>query len=265
MDHYTSQPKVLNRIDKVFLEKKNILNIYFTAGYPKLEDTIKVAEALQKGGADMLEIGIPFSDPIADGPTIQKSSMVALDNGMTLATLFSQLTDLRERVEVPVLFMGYINPILQFGIEEFCVECQRVGIDGLILPDLPMKEYLEEYQVLFEKHGLHNIFLISPNTHPERIKQIDNNSSGFVYMVSSSSITGAKLGIADQQVAYFERIKAMNLINPRLIGFGISNKETFQKACDYANGAIIGSAFVNQLGEDASEEAIVGFVKKIRG
>jgi len=257
--------KETNRIDKTFEQTKDILNVYFTAGYPALDDTLRVAKSLQDGGVDMLEIGIPFSDPIADGPTIQESSMVALENGMTLAKLFEQLSDLRDQVKVPVLLMGYINPILQFGIERFCEECERVGIDGVILPDLPMKEYLEEYKALFNAHGLHNIFLISPNTRPDRIEEIDRQSGGFIYMVSSSSITGAKQGIADQQVTYFERINAMKLKNPRLIGFGISNHETFGKACNYSDGAIIGSAFINLLKKDASEVAIQEFVKEIKG
>lgn len=254
-----------NRIDEAFEAKKDVLNVYFTAGYPEIDDTIRIAKSLQEGGVDMLEIGVPFSDPIADGPTIQQSSMVALENGMTLSKLFDQLTDLRAEVEVPVLLMGYINPIIQFGIEEFCAECQRVGVDGVILPDLPMKEYLEDYKELFATHGLHNIFLISPNTHADRIEKIDQHSGGFIYMVSSSSITGAKQGIADEQVSYFERINEMQLSNPRLIGFGISNNETFAKACEYAEGAIIGSAFINQLGKDASDEAIRNFVHEIKG
>ncbi len=257
--------KTLNRIDSTFSAHKNILNVYYTAGYPALEDTVRIAKNLQDGGADMIEIGIPFSDPIADGPTIQESSMVALENGMTLPRLFDQLKGLRKEVTVPVLLMGYINPILQFGIEAFCAACEEAEIDGLILPDLPIQEYLESYQELFEVHGLHNIFLISPNTSEERIELIDQKSSGFVYMVSSSSITGAKKGIADEQVAYFERVKSMGLKNSTLIGFGISDQETFDKACQYANGAIIGSAFINQLRKDASDEAVQQFVKTIKG
>lgn len=256
--------RILNRIDKVFSDQKDILNVYYTAGYPELEDTVRIAKSLQDAGVDMLEIGIPFSDPVADGPTIQESSLVALKNEMTLAELFDQLGDLRMEVKLPVLLMGYINPIFQFGIEQFCEACEKVEIDGLILPDLPIDEYLEKYQELFASHGLHNIFLISPNTKPDRIQLIDQESSGFIYMVSSSSITGAKKGIADEQVAYFNRIMEMGLRNPTLIGFGISNAETFKKACEYADGAIIGSAFINQLKEDASDEAIVEFVKNIK-
>lgn len=256
--------RTLNRIDKVFSDQKAILNVYFTAGYPKIGDTVRIAKSLQDGGADMIEIGIPFSDPVADGPTIQESSMVALDNGMTLKKLFDQLKELRNEVTVPVLLMGYINPIIQFGIEKFCEECEKVEIDGVILPDLPIREFLEEYRELFESHGLYNVFLISPNTQEDRISLIDRESGGFIYMVSSSSITGTKKGIEDDQISYFGRVQEMNLKNPRLIGFGISDQESFQKACEYSNGAIIGSAFINQLKEDASDEAIQKFVKKIK-
>ena len=260
----STNQRVMNRIDYTLSEKQKILNIYFTAGYPKMEDTIRIARSLQEGGADILEIGIPFSDPIADGPTIQESSVQALENGMTLARLFEQLSDLRREVSIPVLLMGYVNPIIQFGIENFCEECERVGVDGIIVPDLPISEYLEEYQTLFQSHGLHNIFLISPNTGEERIQLIDSESSGFIYMVSSSSITGAKKGIDDAQISYFERIQKMNLNNPRLIGFGISDHDSFRKACEFSDGAIIGSAFINQLRKDASSEAIIDFVKSIK-
>jgi len=259
-----TQQKVTNRIDDVLREKQNVLNVYFTAGYPKFEDTIRVARSLQDGGADMLEIGIPFSDPLADGPTIQESSSVALDNGMTLKALFEQLTNLRGEVHLPVLMMGYLNPIVQFGLEAFCEKCEEVGIDGLIIPDLPIQEYLDDYREVFLRHGLHNIFLISPNTSEDRIKQIDEWSNGFIYMVSSSSITGAKKGIGSGQLDYFARIHKMNLKNPRLIGFGISDHDSFSKACEFANGAIIGSAFINQLREDASGEAIKRFVTSIK-
>ena len=259
-----TQQKVTNRIDQVLEAKQSILNVYFTAGYPQLDDTIRVAKTLQEGGADMLEIGVPFSDPLADGPTIQESSSQALDNGMTVQVLFEQLVSLREEVQLPVLLMGYLNPIVQFGLERFCEKCEEVGIDGLIIPDLPIQEYLQAYRETFLKHGLHNIFLISPNTSEERIRQIDEWSDGFIYMVSSSSITGAKKGIGSEQLDYFERIDHMKLKNPRLIGFGISDHDSFSKACEYANGAIIGSAFINQLKKDASEEAIKKFVTSIK-
>ncbi len=260
----STNQRVMNRIDFSLSEKDEILNIYYTAGYPSIDDTLRIAKSLQLGGADILEIGIPFSDPIADGPTIQESSVTALGAGMTLAKLFDQLTDLRHEVDIPVLLMGYINPIIQFGIEKFCKACERVGVDGIIVPDLPITEYLEEYQELFQTHGLHNIFLISPNTSEERIRLIDQESSSFIYMVSSSSITGAKKGIDEKQINYFDRIQHMKLKNPRLIGFGISDHNSYKKACEYANGAIIGSAFINQLKKDASDEAIVQFVKNIK-
>lgn len=256
----------MNRIDQAFESgKKDILNVYYTAGYPKLDDTIRVAQALEAGGANMIEIGIPFSDPIADGPTIQESSTQALDNGMTLKLLIEQLKGLREKVSIPVLLMGYINPIVQYGFEAFCADCEEVGVDGLILPDLPMYEYEELYRPVLAKHGLYNIFLISPQTSDERIKKIDELSSGFVYMVSSSSITGAKGDITDSQIDYFNRVNSMNLENKRLIGFGISNRSTFSEACKYGDGAIIGSAFIKLLGEDASDESIKRFISEIKG
>ena len=256
---------ITNRIDEVFQKKKEILNIYFTAGFPSLDDTIRIAKALEQAGADMLEIGIPFSDPVADGPTIQDSSHQALENGMSVKKLFEQLEDLRKEVTIPVLLMGYVNPIIQYGIESFCDDCARVGVDGVIVPDLPMQEYLDQYQAHFESKGIHNIFLISPNTSEERIREIDGNSNGFIYVVSSSSITGAKKDVQDGQLAYFERIESMKLNNPTLIGFGISNNETYQAACGHANGAIIGSAFIKQLASDASEKGIEAFVKGIKG
>ena len=255
----------MNRIDQTFEEKgKDLLNVYFTAGYPELGDTLRVAKALDQNGADLIEIGIPFSDPIADGPTIQESSETALASGMTLALLFGQLQDLRQHVSVPVLLMGYINPILQFGFERFCQKCQEVGIDGLILPDLPMYEYQTHYKAVLAEYGLYNIFLISPQTGEARIREIDEHSQGFIYMVSSAAITGAKSDISENQEAYFQRINDMNLKRNLLIGFGISNHETYAKACQYANGAIIGSAFIKQLKEDSSEEAIKNFVENIK-
>lgn len=256
---------ISNRIDAAFSQGDDILNIYFTAGYPQPDDTLRIAKALEKAGADMLEIGIPFSDPVADGPTIQESSMISLENGITLARLFDQLKELREEVQLPVLLMGYANPIIQFGIENFCSRCEEVGVDGVIIPDLPMQEYLEHYQVHFKEKGIHNIFLISPNTVAERMKMIDSHSSGFIYMVSSSSITGAKTAVQEGQLAYYNRINSMNLQNPRLIGFGISNQETYRAACNHANGAIIGSAFINQLNTDSSEEGITNFIHSIKG
>lgn len=254
----------MNRINEVFSsKKKNVLNIYFTAGYPKIDDTLRIARALQAAGTDIIEIGIPYSDPIADGPTIQDSSQKALDAGMSLKLLMVQLQDLRKYISIPVILMGYINPVLQYGFIEFCRDCKEVGIDGIILPDLPMQEYVEIYQPTFEKYGIYNIFLITPQTSEQRILRINEVSKGFIYMVSSASITGAKQHVSQEQVDYFERIQKMNLSIERLIGFGISNKETFNNACKYASGAIIGSAFINQLSKDASDEAIISFVGSI--
>ncbi len=254
----------MNRINKVFFsKKKNVLNIYFTAGYPKIDDTLRIARALQAAGTDIIEIGIPYSDPIADGTTIQYSSQKALDAGMSLKLLMIQLQDLRKYISIPVILMGYINPVLQYGFGKFCRDCKDVGIDGVILPDLPMQEYLETYQRTFEEYGIYNIFLITPQTSERRILRINEVSKGFIYMVSSASITGAKQNVSQEQVDYFERIQKMNLSIERLIGFGISNKETFKNACKYASGAIIGSAFINQLSKDASDGAIISFVGSI--
>lgn len=238
----------MNRIHYLFNTKQDrVLSIYFTAGFPKLEDTIPVMEAIQAGGADIIEIGIPYSDPIADGPTIQDSNMIALENGMSMKKLFEQLKGFRAKIHLPVVLMGYLNPIMQFGMEEFCKKCKEVGVDGLIVPDLPMQQYLDEYKSLFDSYGLVNTFLISPQTSERRIREIDENTDGFIYMVSSHSITGAKADISDEQIAYFERMKAMNLKNPRLIGFGISDAQTFTTASKYSNGAIIGSAFIKTV------------------
>ena len=254
----------MNRIDEVFSKKKKgVLNIYFTAGYPKIDDTLRIARALEAAGVDLIEIGIPYSDPIADGPTIQDSSQKALDAGMSLKLLMKQLQDLRKYVKIPVILMGYINPVLQYGFTKFCQDCKGVGIDGVILPDLPMQEYVEMYQQTFEEHGIYNIFLMTPQTSEKRVFQINEASKGFIYMVSSASITGAKQEVSQAQIDYFERIQKMNLSVQRLIGFGISNKETFDNACQYASGAIIGSAFINQLNKDDSDEAITSFVGSI--
>ena len=255
----------MNRIDQAFIDKKDrLLNVYFTAGYPNLDDTLSIAKALDEGGADLIEIGLPFSDPVADGPTIQASSTIALDNGMTLKKLFDQLATLREHVSVPVLLMGYINPVLQYGFEAFCAKCAEVGIDGLILPDLPMYEYEEMYQSVLEKYGLYNVFLITPQTSEERIQKIDSLSKGFIYMVSSASTTGAKSGISTEQISYFQKINSMGLKNKRLIGFGISDNESFSKACEFADGAIIGSAFIKLLEENSSSENIKNYIQQVK-
>ncbi len=238
----------MNRIDYLFKTKKErILSIYVTAGFPNLEDTLPVMEAIQASGADIIEIGLPYSDPIADGPTIQESNTIALENGMSIRKLFSQLLGFRAKIHLPVVLMGYLNPIIQYGVEEFCKKCKEVGVDGLILPDLPLQQYVEEYQEIFEKYGLFNTFLISPQTSEKRIREIDQYSSGFIYMVSSHAITGGKSAISPEQLAYFERVEAMNLSHPRLIGFGISDAASFQMASRYSQGAIIGSAFIKQI------------------
>lgn len=238
----------MNRIDYLFQTKKErILSIYVTAGFPNLEDTLPVIEAIQAAGADIIEIGLPYSDPIADGPTIQESNTIALENGMSIKKLFTQLLGFRAKIHLPVVLMGYLNPIIQYGVEEFCKKCKEVGVDGLILPDLPLQQYAEEYQEIFEKYGLFNTFLISPQTSEKRIREIDQHSSGFIYMVSSHAITGGKSAISPEQLAYFERVEAMNLIHPRLIGFGISDAASFQMASRYSQGAIIGSAFIKQI------------------
>ena len=245
----------MNRIEKLFSEKKkNILNVYCTAGYPHLDDTLKVLYSLQKHGADMVEIGMPYSDPLADGPVIQQSSMTALQNGMTIQKLFEQLKDCRNKItpsgdggfHLPLILMGYLNPVLQFGIEKFCKMAKAVGVDGVILPDLPIYEFENEYRKYFEENDLHFIFLITPETSEERIKKIDVLSKGFIYAVSSSSTTGNNKEI-DHQEDYFVRLQKMNLKNPVLVGFGIKDKQTFQSACKYSNGAIIGSAYIKAL------------------
>ena len=239
--------KKMNRINQKMKEDKKLLSIYFTAGYPNIDDTVSVIKDLEKSGVDMIEIGLPFSDPLADGPTIQASSTAALKNGMTTERLFEQLKDIRPSVSIPLIIMGYFNPVLQYGVEAFCKKCQEIGIDGLILPDLPADVYDEEYKTIFEKYGLINVFLITPQTSDERIRYIDSISDGFIYMVSSASTTGAKSGFGNTQTEYFERINEMNLNNPQVVGFGISNNETFTQATTYAKGAIIGSAFIKHL------------------
>jgi tryptophan synthase alpha chain len=237
-----------NRINHLFETKKeNILSVYFTAGFPNLNDTVEIIQQLEKNGVDLIEIGMPFSDPTADGPTIQRSSEVALKNGMSLELLFEQLKNIRQTVKIPLILMGYLNPVYQFGVEQFCAKCAQIGIDGTILPDLPLDEFEQEYKTIFKQNNLHNILLITPQTSESRIRQIDAASNGFIYMVSSSSTTGAGKKVEDFQQSYFERVQNMNLKNPRLIGFGISDRSTFKNACKYANGAIVGSAFIQAV------------------
>lgn len=252
----------MNRINQKLQENKKLLSIYFTAGYPTLNDTASIIHNLEKNGVDMIEIGLPFSDPLADGPTIQASSTKALNNGMTTEVLFKQLKDIRKTVKIPLIIMGYFNPMFQYGIEEFCKKCQEIGIDGLIIPDLPVDVYHEEYQSVFEKYGLINVFLITPQTSNKRIQYIDSISNGFIYMVSSASTTGAQSGFGDEQTQYFKRIHKMNLKNPQIIGFGISNNTTFTQATQYAKGAIIGSAFVKHI-TNKGINTIDAFVKSI--
>lgn len=253
----------MNRIEQKLQENKKILSIYFSAGYPNLNDTVQIIQDLEKNGVDMIEIGLPFSDPLADGPTIQESSTIALHNGMTSQLLFDQLSTIRESVKIPLIIMGYFNPMLQFGIEAFCQKCAEIGIDGLIIPDLPVDVYAEKYKATFEKYGLINVFLITPQTSDDRIRFIDSVSSGFIYMVSSASVTGSQTGFGSTQADYFERIATMNLKNPQVVGFGINNAETFNQATQYAKGAIIGSAFIQDLTKKGTTK-ISEFVKAIR-
>lgn len=255
-----------NRLTELFKHKnRNLLSVYFTAGYPQLNDTLTIAKALEKAGADFLEIGFPYSDPVADGPTIQNSSQKSLDNGMTLKVLFKQLENLRKEVSLPIILMGYVNPVIQYGVERFCEDAAKVGVDGVIVPDLPMYEYEELYRETFEKNNLSNIFLITPQSSDERIRKIDELSNGFIYALSSSSTTGSKLHVDGLQTdAYFDRLKGLQLKNPLMIGFGINDRKSFDKACTSANGAIIGSAFVKILENGYSEQQINDFVKTIR-
>lgn len=252
----------MNRINIQLQRDKKILSLYFTAGYPKLNDTVPIIETLEKSGVDMIEIGLPFSDPLADGPTIQASSTQALENGMTTQRLFDQLKDIRKTVRIPLLIMGYFNPILQYGIEKFCRKCAEIGIDGLIIPDLPVAVYEKDYQAIFKQNGLLNIFLITPQTSEARIRQIDTISDGFMYMVSSASVTGSQNTFGKTQQDYFERIAQMHLKNPQIVGFGISNRETFLQATEHQKGAIIGSAFVSYL-KNNPIESIPEFIKTI--
>ncbi len=253
----------MNRIDSLFGGgKRNILSIYFCAGAPSAGSTVPVIKALRDGGVNMVEIGIPFSDPLADGPVIQSASAKALRGGMTLKLLFSQLRDIRKEVDIPLLLMGYLNPIIHFGFEAFCRECADCGIDGMIIPDLPFKDYMEEYKPVADKYDLRMIMLITPETSEERIRMIDANTSGFIYMVSSASTTGAQSSFDEAKQAYFKKINAMDLKNPRMIGFGISNRQTLEAAFANASGAIIGSKFVSLLDESGSPEEAVEKLKK---
>ncbi len=255
--------KTMNSIQQIFQKNdKNLLSIFFTAGFPKLDATKEIIEELGENGVDFIEVGLPYSDPLADGPTIQHSSSVALRNGMNLDVVFNQLQEIKKKNTTPLVLMGYVNQIIKYGEDAFCEKVVACGIDTIIIPDLPMVEYENHYQTLFKKYGITNVFLITPQTSEDRIRKIDSLTEGFIYMVASSSITGAKGEISTQQIDYFERIKAMNLQSKLIIGFGISDNETFTKACEYGNGAIIGSAFIKSLDKNGVE-GIGSFVKSI--
>ena len=245
----------MSRIKKLFEKKnKNILSVYFTAGFPSLNSTLTVMKSLQDAGADMIELGIPYSDPLADGPVIQSSGTIALANGMTIKHLFKQLKNFRNEIGLPVLFMGYMNPIIQYGFENFCRDAAEVGVDGLILPDLPMFEFEKEFGIIVSKYNLDFVFLVTPETEESRLRKLDQLSSGFIYAVSSSSTTGKVAELSDQG-KYFERLQTSKLQNPVLIGFGIRDKSSFRKACTYASGAIIGTAYIRVL-ENATDQEI---------
>jgi len=253
----------MNRINKKLQEDKTLLSIYFTAGYPTLTATKNILERLEQSGVDMIEIGLPYSDPLADGPTIQKSSTQALKNGMTTKVLFEQLKNIRSTVSIPLLIMGYFNPIFQYGVEAFCKQCQEIGIDGLIIPDLPIDVYLNEYQPIFERHGLINIFLITPQTSKKRIHFIDTVSKGFIYMVSSASTTGNTSDFGETQMNYFKKVHQLNLKTPQIVGFGISDHKSFTQATSYTKGAIIGSAFIKHINNNGID-GIEDFINTIR-
>jgi tryptophan synthase alpha chain len=255
-----------NRVNTLFKSKnKNILSIFYTAGFPKLNDTIAIAQQLEEAGADIIEIGIPFSDPVADGPTIQASNKIALDNGMNLHLLIEQVKEIRKTVSIPIILMGYLNPVLQYGVEKFVKDAAAAGVDGLILPDLPLDEYSESYKELIDASGLVNTFLISPTTSEERIRKIDAATNGFIYAVSSSSTTGAQQGFSSEQELYFKKLQGMKLANPFLIGFGVSNRQTFDAVCKYASGAIVGSAFINLLKDSTNLPSDIDhFIKNLK-
>ncbi len=257
----------MNRLKQKFSNKKeNLLTVYFTAGYPDLSDTGIIIKELEAAGADIVEVGMPFSDPVADGPTIQASNQKALKNGMSIQLLLKQLEAIRDEVKIPILLMGYINPVWKFGVEHFMAACEESGVSGLILPDIPLDEFRKDYQLLYEKHHLSSVFLITPQTSDERIREYDDACTGFIYMVSSASTTGANKAIDEEkQLAYFNRVKNLGLKNPTQIGFNIKDKASFDRACRYANGGIIGSAFIKKISEEGDLKAKVrDFVKSIR-
>lgn len=253
----------MNRLTKRLSAEGKILSIYATAGFPQFKDTLPVLKELENVGVDLIEIGMPFSDPLADGPTIQESSTKALMNGMTTELLFEQLKELRNHLSIPLILMGYFNPVLQFGVEKFLQKAAEIGIDGVILPDLPLEVYEREYQALFESYGLSMIFLITPQTSEKRIRQIEQVSTSFIYMVSTSSTTGAQEGFTEESMEYFKRIEVMNLQVPTVVGFGISNASSYHQAASHSKGAIIGSAFIKALSKDGIE-GIPPFIQSIR-
>lgn len=255
----------MNSIQNIFQQKdKNLLSIYFTCGFPELNDTGKVIQELEKSGIDFIEVGLPYSDPMADGPTIQYSSSVALKNGVNLDVIFDQLLTIKETNKTPLVLMGYFNQLLKYGEDAFCQKVKDCGIDTVIFPDLPMVEYENHYKALFAKYGITNVFLITPHTSEDRIRKIDSLTDAFIYVVASASITGAKGDVSNAQVDYFKRIKAMNLKSKLIIGFGISDNKTFTTACEYANGAIIGSAFIKSI-DSTGVSGIDNFVKGVLG
>ena len=254
---------VPNRINTRMADPKKVLSIYFTAGYPEKEDTTKVLQQLQDSGVDLVEIGLPFSDPLADGPTIQDSSTTALKNGMSTQLLFDQLKDIRKSIHIPLIVMGYFNPMLQYCVDAFLKECAQIGIDGIIMPDLPLAEYKQHYAAMYEKYGIKNIFLITPQTSDARIREIDKASDSFIYLVSTASVTGSKSGFGPEQEAYFERIANMKLKNPLVVGFGIHDAHTFTQATKHTSGAIIGSAFIKTITEKGLA-GIAPFIQSLR-
>ncbi len=257
----------MNRIQQLFKNKnKNLLSVFYTAGYPNLNDTVPIGVALQKAGADLIEIGIPFSDPVADGPTIQESNKVAIDNGIHVKLILQQVQALRQKVDMPIVLMGYLNPVLQYGMERFCADAASAGADGCIFPDMPWHDYEKHYQALFQKSGLSHIFLVAPTTAAERIQRIDAATDSFIYAVSASSTTGTRGSFGVEQLTYFQRLKETKLKNPFLVGFGVANQETFQTACSYGAGAIVGSAFIQLLKSHGTDEvAIAAFVAELKG
>lgn len=256
----------MEKLKSLLKRKKDLLSVYFTAGFPNIESTTKVLKSLEKAGVDFVEIGMPYSDPLADGPVIQNSSTRALENGMSLKKLFEQLSSLPGKISMPIILMGYLNPVLKFGVEKFIEQCKSNNVSGLILPDLPYETYREEYQELFTKNGISNIFLITPQTPEERVRNLDKASTSFIYMVSSAAVTGARDGLSSNQIEYFERINEMGLSTPRIVGFGISNHQSYSDVCQHAHGAIVGSAFIKHLEQSGDdEEGIINFIKELKG